>query len=283
VADFLKEMESASKVDLSRFRKEWLESTSIPLEKAKKQLRTNSRSLDRLFTIAEEQQKSQSDAIGYLNHWNASNSIHLKKYLLANYYAFLPEEIYAKAFESDTVPIRQALLLGRDLPKFLDQEKLESFLEDDSYVTKENILFRLWQNFPQDRPKYLDATKDIVGLPNKNLRIVWLTLAMLSDNYKGRKTKDYFDELSSYTSPKYNFEIRQGAFFYLKEAFGLNNESLISLVKASNHHSWQFKKFARDLLKELLKDFDYKTRLKKLATEIDTKELRYLKTELNKE
>ncbi len=283
VADFLKEMESASKVDLSGFRKEWLESTGIPLEKAKKQLRTNSRSLDRLFTIVEEQQKSQSNAIGYLNHWNASNSIHLKKYLLANYYAFLPEEIYAKAFESDTVPIRQALLLGRDLPKFLDQEKLESFLEDDSYVTKENILFRLWQNFPQDRPKYLDATKDIVGLPNKNLRIVWLTLAMLSDNYKGRKTKDYFDELSSYTSPKYNFEIRQGAFFYLKEAFGLNTESLISLVKASNHHSWQFKKFARDLLKELLKDFDYKTRLKKLATEIDTKELRYLKTELNKE
>lgn len=283
ISDFLKEMETASGKGLSGFRKDWLESTSIHLEIAKNQLRQDSESLNMLFSMEEELQKAQSDDIDYVSYWDASNSIHLKKHLLENYNTSLPEEIYARAFASDTIPVRQALFSARDLPKYLDKEKLESLLEDHSYITKENALFTLWQLFPEDRAKYLDATKYRVGLPNKNLRIVWLTLAMLSDSYNGRQTKVYFDELSSYVGVEYSFEIRQSAFFYLKEAFGLNDESLASLVKATNHHAWQFKKFARDLLKELLKDSDYKTRLEKLATELDGDESGYLKTELNKE
>jgi len=283
IVDFLKEMEIVSREDLSGFRKDWLENTSIPFEEAKKQLRKDAESLDTLFSMEEELQKTQSDDLDYVDYWDASNSIHLKKHFIENYRTSLPEEIFQRAFESDTVPIRQALLSGRDLPKYLDKEKLESFLEDDSYSTKESALFRLWQAYPEDRAKYLDATKNLSGLPNKNLRIVWLTLAMLSDNYNGPQTKVYFDELSSYANPEYGFEIRQGAFFYLKEAFGLNDTSLISLVKATNHHAWQFKKFARDLLKEVMKDADYKTRLENLFEELNLEESRYLKTQLNKE
>ncbi|MFK8102871.1 MAG: M1 family peptidase, partial [Saprospiraceae bacterium] len=283
IPDFLKEMELSSGKDLSNFGKDWLESIEIPFEAAKKQLGQDATSLDTLFSIEEEFQKIQSDDLDYVSYWDASNSIHLKKHLIQNYRSSLPIEIYKKAFESDTVPIRQALLSGRDLPSYLDKEKLESFLEDDSYITKESALFSLWQWYPEDRASYLEATKDVIGLPNKNMRILWLTLAMLSDTYNGPKTKVYFDELSSYTNPKYGFEIQQGAFFYLKEAFGLNADSLTDLVRATNHHSWQFKKFARDLLKELLEDTDYKTRLEKLLTELNSDESGYLRTLLNKE
>ena len=188
-----------------------------------------------------------------------------------------------KALASDAVPVRQSLLSSRSLLEHLNKTQLESFLTDESYITKETALFALWQAYPEDRQKYLDATKNIIGLPNKNVRILWLTLAMLSENYNGRKTKDYFDELSSYTNPEYGFEIRQNAFFYLKEAFGLNDKGLTNLIKATNHHSWQFKKFARNLLKELLSDSDYKARLKKLSEELNPEETRYLKTELDKE
>lgn len=280
IAEFLKELETASGQDLSSFHKDWLESTTMPLEVAKKQLRQDSKSLDLLFSMEEELQKGQSDDVDYASYWDTTNSIHFKKHLLEKYQTSLPEAVYASAFASDTVPIRQSFFSGRDLPKYLDKEKLESLLADASYITKESALLTLWQTYPENQTKYLDATTAIVGLPNKNVRLLWLTLAMLSDGYNGPQTKTYFDELSSYTSPVYSFEIRQGAFFYLKEAFGLNDESLTSLVKATNHHAWQFKKFARDLLKELLEDSDYKKRLEKLSKELNPEESRYLISKL---
>ncbi|TMM57185.1 M1 family metallopeptidase [Maribacter algarum] len=282
IPDFIKEMETTSDEDLSSFTDTWLENESLPFEEAKAQLKKDSESLATLFKMEDEFQKAQSDDIAYVAYWEASNSIHLKKHILEQYQTSLPEEIYELAFSSDTIPIRQSLLSARDLPSYLDKEKLESLLEDKSYVTKENALFTLWRSYPKERTKYLDATKNITGLPNKNVRLLWLTLAMLSENYNSPQTKAYFDELSLYTNPQYGFEIRQSAFFYLKEAFGLNDESLTSLVKATEHHAWQFKKFARDLLKELLKDSEYKTRLEKLSTELNSKESRYLKIELNK-
>lgn len=281
IPDFLAAMENTSGQDLSGFRKVWLENADTPFEIAKEQLRKDSESVDSHFTMDEEFQSIQSDDIDYVEYWGDANSIHLKIYMLENYGASLPEEIFAKAFTSDTIALRQSLLSGRDLPSFLDKGKLESLLQDDSYITKEKALFALWQKYPEERAKYLEQTKAIVGLPNKNVRLLWLTLAMLSDNYNSLQTKVYFDELSDYTDPKYSFEIRQGAFFYLKEAFGLNGKSLGNLVDATNHHSWQFKKFARNLLDELLVDEDYKARLNTLAVELSEEKTKYLKSKLS--
>ncbi len=105
---------------------------------------------------------------------------------------------------------------------------------------------------------------------------MWLTLAMLTQEYQGSQTKAYFDELSGYTSPQYSFEVRQGAFFYLKEAFGFTDQNLKDLIRATTHHSWQFKKFARNTLEELMKDVDYKKRVQSLKDELNEEELRYL-------
>lgn len=283
IEEFLAEMERSSKKDLNRFRSEWLENRSLPIEDAKNQLASVSPSIKLLFDMEADLKAAQSDDIDYVRYWDATNSIHLKKHLLRNYSASLPDRIYSRAFESDTVPIRQALLSGRDLPKFLNKEKLESLLEDESYVTKENALFTLWQTYPEEKNKYLEVTKNVIGLPNKNVRVLWLTLAMLSEDYNSIRTKEYFDELSSYTNTEYSYEIRQNAFFYLNEAFGLNEKSLTSLVKATNHHAWQFKKFTRNLIDELLKDVDYKARLEKLATELNAEESRYLTSKLKTE
>jgi len=276
-------MERVSGKDLTDYKTKWLENDELPLEDAKTQLQRDSESIALLFSMESDLEKSQSDDIDYLNYWRISNSIHLKKYMLENFHASLPKEIYDRALVSDTIPIRQALLSVRDIPSILDKVELESLLNDESYITKENALFALWQKYPQSQAKYLDATKEVVGLPNKNVRLLWLTLAMLTENYNSVQTKVYFDELSSYTDPKYSFEIRQSAFFYLKEAFGLNDASVLNLIKATEHHAWQFKKFTRNLLKELLKDSDYKVRIKRLAEDLNENEYRYLNLELNKE
>ena len=73
-----------------------------------------------------------------------------------------------------------------------------------------------------------------------------------------------------------------GAFQYLHQALGLNDESLKSLISGTSHHSWQFKKFARSLVDELLKDTDYEVRLQKIAKELKGEDLRYINTKLNK-
>ena len=70
------------------------------------------------------------------------------------------------------------------------------------------------------KSKIFRNDKDIQGLPNKNVRLLWLTLAIVTNDYEGRKTNDHYTELSSYTAPKYGWETRMGAFQYLNEAIG---------------------------------------------------------------
>jgi len=282
ISDFLKEMEAASGENLSNFKKDWLQNVGLPLAAAKAQLQKDSEPLRVLFAMEADLQSAQSDALDYHSYWEQTNSVHLKKHITENYSRVLPETLLIKAFASDTIPIRQALARKLDsIPASL-KTKYESLLEDKSYVTVENALFKLWVTYPDEKTKYLEHTKDVIGLPNKNVRLLWLTLAIMTNDYNARNTQDYFQELSGYTSQRYGWEIRMGAFQYLHQAVGMNDESLKSLINAATHHSWQFKKFARNLVVELLKDSDYKTRFLAIAKELKGEELRYINTKLNK-
>lgn len=282
IADFLTSMEKASGQELSNFKKDWLENDELPIQEAKKQLQKYSEALNVLFAMEAELKTAKSDDVDYGSYWSRTNSVHLRKHVLENYNRVLPEAIFSKAFESDTIPIRKVLSRKIDsIPDSL-KTKYETLLTDKSYVTIENALFKLWTSYPEEKVKYLEQTKNVIGLPNKNVRLLWLTLAMLTNDYNARNTQDYFQELSSYTSERYGWEIRMGAFQYLHQAIGLNDESLKNLIKATTHHSWQFKKFARNLVDELLNDADYKTRFLAMTKKLNGAELRYLNTKLNK-
>lgn len=275
VSNFLEEMESASDSDLSEFKADWLTNKGIPYDQAKSKLAERSTSLQLLFEMEADLKNVNGSSIDYAKYYDGSPSIHLKKYILEKYQDSLSARTIAKAFASDTVPVRQALYSVKDIQRY-PKDDFESLLNDKSYVTVENALFKLWEAYPMDRKKYLDSTKDIVGLPHKNVRLLWLTLAIMTEDYQSSRTKEYFDELSGYTDPKYSFEIRRSAFFYLKEAFGFTDQNLKNLLQATAHHSWQFKKFARNVLTKLLKDPDYKKRIENLRDELKDEELRYL-------
>ena len=276
VPDFLSEMERASGSSLSDFKEDWLVSKELPYDEAIGTLTKHSSSLQ--FNLAMEGDfKEAPDKVDYMNYWNGSPSIHFKKHILEKYEKTIPDGIVQLAFASDTVPIRQMLSTASDVKKY-DKLDFESLLADKSYITVENALFKLWETYPRDRKKYLDKTRDIVGLPSKNVRLLWLTLAMLTPDYNAKNTKMYFDELDGYTDGDYSYTVRQSAFFYLKQAFGLTDRSLKNLIRATDHPVWQFKKFARDLLKEVLTDEDYKKRIETVSKELKDQELRYLKS-----
>lgn len=275
VSDFLEEMEKASGNDLSGFRTDWLENSGIPYKMARERLAERSASLKLLSDMEAQVKTSSDDKTNYVKYWDGSPSIHLKKYILKNYWKDIPKEIIERTIASDTIPVRQLLALVGGI-KRVAKEDFESLLADKSYVTIESALFQLWKAYPKERTRYLDSTDDVIGLPNKNVRLLWLTLALLTEDYQPNRSNQFLAELRGYTDTKYSFEIQQGTFYFLKEAFGFSDQNLKDLIQATNHHSWQFRKFARSLLEGLLEDETYKKRIQSLKEELNAEDLRYL-------
>jgi aminopeptidase N len=70
------------------------------------------------------------------------------------------------------------------------------------------------------------------------------------------------------------------AFEYLKSIGGFNDEALKNLVDACNHHVWHFKKSARDLLNELLRQEGGMARIKSIYPLLNPEEKLYLDEKL---
>ena len=287
IADFLNAMERTSARDLASFKTNWLERETLPFEQIKLFLKKKSTSLGLVFEIETEFKKLQSDDIKYEDFWNKSESVHFKQHLLTQYHRILPEAIIFKAFETDTVPIRQTLanvlygISGARKSSEAIKPRYETLLEDKSYITNEIALIKLWSTFSADRHVYLDRTKHIIGLSNKNVRLLWLTLALVTEDYKTQEKANFLEELIGYTNSHYNSEVRQTAFRYLNQINAMNATVFRNLIKDTNHHSWQFRNFARRLLDEKLKNENTRVKIQQLAKQLNSDDLRYLKTKLH--
>lgn len=281
VKDFLNEMEKASQADLQSYRTLWLDSENFPWEEAKALLIEKSPSLKQYFKSKSMVSSSVDPTIASMDiFWKDSTTKEFKKQFISDYRNKLSNEFLKRALNEESLEIRQAIALATSKISKELRSDYENLLDDDSYVTKETVLLKLWSEFPKERHRYLEKTKDIEGLPNKNVKLLWLTLAVLTDGYDGRNTKRYFDELSGYTAPEYGFEIRQGAFQYLHQAFGFTEEGLLNLIEATTHHSWRFRQFARNLLDKLWEDETYKERIMALREKLNEEEKRYIETKL---
>ncbi|QXP54741.1 M1 family metallopeptidase [Cellulophaga sp. HaHa_2_95] len=283
INDFLVEIEKASGQSLNDYDDIWLGDTEFPMAVAFDYLKNNSSSISDFISLQESINKVADKKVQLSlieNAYDESNSIEFKKRLILTYAELFSIDFMKKIIASNDLMLRQALSLKTiQIPSEL-QTDFESLLEDQSYSTIENSLYRLFLNFPEQRKTYLDQTKDIIGFSDKNVRLLWLTLALVTEDYNSLKTKDYFDELGSYTQEQYDPKTREAAFQYLFQTFGLTDTNLGDLAKASIHHSWQFKKFARALFDELLKDEAYKDRIIALLPELNEKEKLYLTSKL---
>lgn len=284
VQNFMEEMELASTMDLSKFEELWLNGTDFPYSRAKRSLVTSSKDLEQFFKLQRELTVSPEDnEIIIKRYWNTSISHTLKENIIYRYHKSLSDEFLSSIFEIDDVKVRQALALALEQVPSELKSKYESLLTDQSYITIENVLYKLWGHYPQDRITYLNLTRNIEGFANKNVRLVWLSLALLTKGYEEENKQVYYAELAGYTSPYYSFELRQGAFQWLDQVFGYTDQNLKDLINASVHHSWQFRKFARQLLDKLLGDEKYKNRFMKLSEGLTGKELNFMTKKLDTE
>ncbi len=283
ISDFMWEMEKASGMKLTSFEEAWLQESDFPFEKVKLFLRTKNASIDAYYKTKEEIGDKLENVETILGaNWDAYQSETLKHQLLLDYGNQLSPQFLNKLLKREGLKVRQAVSLAMDKVPLEVRSDFEGLLGDQSYTTVEATLFKLWTDFPENRSFYLDQTTNIIGFSNKNVRLLWLTLALVTADYAMDQKADFYNELSSYTGPEYHFEIRLLAFQYLKSIGGFNDDTLKSLIKACNHHVWHFKKSCRKMLKDFLKAEGNLARVKAIYPTLNLEQQRYLDKTLGK-
>lgn len=237
--DFIGEVEKTSKQDLSEFVNTWLFKETFDYEYLIANLKTNP-FISEYLNINYEGVDSKCDFSLDSNISDQSKSKIIK---------LVPKKVSKETFKND-VKVRQAIAQNlTEIPLEL-KEDYESLLNDASYITIETALYNLWSNFPKERHKYFNKTKDVQGFNDKNVRILWLTLALVTPDFEPENKPKYLKELTDYTNPEYNSGIRQNAFLYLLEIQACNTACKANLKQATKHHDWRFSKFAKAALKE---------------------------------
>ncbi len=282
ITQFFTIMEEACACNLQEFQAKWFESELFPFQECLDYLLTQSTAISQFKTMQEEliSSKLNNEAI-ITQNWPEMTSPELRSRLILRYAKSLSPEFLEKAAQEGLPKVRQAIALTTPRVTAELKDTFESFLKDSSYITIESALYKLWVSFPDDRVRYLEQTKGLVGLPNKSLRMTWLLLGMLTPNYGAASEKAAFEqELRGYTASIYGQETRQLAFTLIREVLRPTDQYLLDLSQACVHHSWQFRSFARNLMDELLQEESLRQRVKGMLNNLESEEQTYLKKAL---
>ncbi len=134
--------------------------------------------------------------------------------------------IIRRALNDTTLEVRQAALNAyRFIPEDLEVPVMQR-LKDSSYTMISTALDKLSESFPQNTAKYLDLTKDEMGMSHK-VHIKWLEI-------KATSTGDAaaIKELVDYTSVSYEFITRQTAMDALVRLNYIDNDLIANLIDA---------------------------------------------------
>jgi len=281
IPNFMEELEKTSSIDLKDFGALWLQNPEFQYEQAVEFLKEKNASIKTYFELKNrmEEQPEKTETI-LKRVWKRLRSSQLKEQLVLDYGDKLSTDFLGDIIKNEELKVRQAVILSQDKIAAEVKMEAESLLKDKSYTTIEAALYRLWTDFPENRSKYLNETDGITGFPNKNIRLLWLTLALVSPEYNPDSKAIYFDELSGYTSAEHHFETRLIAFQYLKSIGGFTDTVLKNLVESCSHHVWHFKKSAREILSDFLQSEGNTARIKSLYPLLSQEEKQYLKKTL---
>ena len=282
--NFLAEMEAVSGLDLTQFKKDWLEQSAFKAFQALESLKKSGFITDYLKIAAlretglDQKHEILEKALDFpVNDYIGQEVVHQ----LAGLESQNATSLYRKAFETNNVFVRQAIAMTmQKIPPGL-QKDFESLLQDESYLTIEAALFKLWEQLPEKRSEYLEQTRNLDGFYNKNIRMLWLTLNLVTPEFEADLTEDYYQELAGYTATWRPFQVRENAFSYLFQLGSFNDASLQSLIKGTKHHTWTFRKYCQQLLSELLKNEKYRQELIDLSANMSEEETAYLRSKIS--
>lgn len=250
--DFLAEVRKVSDFDTETFKKVWLEDYHFKSDEANALLKKN----EFIRTLFETQKMRLKPFAENKERFAAllqSNVFYPVKteilYQLKDISFVDKKELLLLALQTNDVKVRQSVAEFTDEIPLEFKANYETLLEDASYDTREIAFMNLWKNFPESRTVYLAKAQNWIGGNDKSLRSLFLTFSI--ENQSPEKEK-YYNELVDYTSVKYESAVRQNAMI---NALAIDeNDPIVlkNLVNATTHYKWQFTKFARDKIRELL-------------------------------
>lgn len=283
--DFILAIEDASKMDISAWEQDWLQQSAFQGTAALASLK-KSEFITKYMELASLRETPISTKKEYLaktldfpvNEYLGQEAV----FQLSGEYLAETIPLYKKALETNNVMIRQAVATSiESIPMEIKSEFIE-LLEDESYITNENALLKLWLQFPEETEAFLKKTQHLQGFQNKNVRLLWLVINLVSPQIDSEKKSVFFEELSGYTNETLPFDLRQNAFGYLYQINSFSEQSLRDLIEGSQHHNYRFRNFCRSLLDKLLKDPAYRTKYVALSLTMEKQDVDFLTKRLQK-
>ena len=259
--EFLAEINKVSAYDTAAFKKRWLESAGFEVDEALEILSKN-KFMQQYFAIGESQDKPFAEKKEqYMQLLQSEIYYPVKEEIVFQTADLLFAEkadLVRLAMKTGNLKVRQAVArtVTTIPPDFFEEYK--TLLKDKSYITLEVALNILCAKFKDRQAEFLDASHTWVGFNDKNLRILWLSLAYISKGYREADKPEFYAELQGYASPRYESSIRQNALANLIYIGKPDPIVWENLVNATLHHKWQFVKFGKDNIRKLLKKSGYR-------------------------
>jgi aminopeptidase N len=264
--EFLAEIKKIAKdFDVEKFKSKWLETSGFDMVLAEKYLIKN-----KSVALYIQLTKEKKDLENYKAILQSETYFPVKQYIfykLSNT-TFENKKKLIEIGMKQNVSVRQAIAeTVIEIPvEFKSQ--YETFLDDDSYKTKEIALINLCNSFPNQTNEYLEKLKNLQGNNDKSLRITWLKIALnLNKNTEYKEL--YLNELLNYTSSNNESSVRQNALEVLLELCPENEQVIRALFQVTIHHKWQFTKFAREKIRTMLKQPDFRNKVENLVKTAD--------------
>ena len=275
-SDFLNEIAAVSTFDVAKFQKEWLEDYHFQTNEVNELLQKN-QFIKTLLEIQAQRTKPFADKEALFTQIMQADGFYpLKKeiiYQIKEVPFEQKQKLITLAMETKDLEARQSV--AETLNPIPSEFKwdYETLLEDASYDTKQIALINLVKSFPEDRARYYEKAKNWMGKNDKELRITYLTLFQLDRETDAVKKLNYWNELVDYTTSKYESSVRENALENALVISPCDEVVLKNLVHATMHHKWQFTKFAREKIRDLLKqDCYYRELFEKIVPQLEGKE-----------
>lgn len=259
--DFLAEVNKVSKFDTNAFKKTWLEQSGFQVQEALTILKKNKFISDYL-ALSEQFEKPFAEKQQQFEAILSSEAFYPLKEEVIYQVQEVPfeekKELLVKAMQTNNLKVRQAIAATmKQIPPDFKSD-YSTLLNDASYQTREIAFKNLMSQFPEERFSLLDKTKDWMGFNDKNLRIAWLTLALATKDYQNENKVTFYDELLGYSTPYFEANTRQNAIVNLLFLNKADKNVLPNLVNGLTHHKWQFTKFCREKIREMVKQDTFK-------------------------
>ena len=262
-SDFISIVEEESQQNLSDFVNKWLVNYELPEDEMNVSLEKNENTAFLLTHLKDDYLSFRTDeddeiipsSIMYKLPENSYYTVQqavLEEVLKKTEYPTY-SDLINEGFSSDNPKLKQTLADNVAEIPFEFKLQYESLLLDKSYKTIETALLNLWVNFPEHRLRYLKSTEQVIGFNDKNIRTLWLALALNTKGFQKVEYYKFYNELVLYTHPANHFEVRRNAFEYLNELQLMNSEVLKNLTNGATHHNWRFKSYCKKLLQSVKK------------------------------